>query len=76
MANRYSPLFLLPLELHIGSTDPVQPWFARVSGPVKDVYIPTDSFGCNQVGVLRHITGTIDLVQVIDALDDSHACGG
>ena len=71
---RHSPLFLLSFELHIGSANPVQSWFARVSGPVEDIHISTDCLGSDQIGVLRHIAGTIDLVQVIDALDDSHAC--
>jgi hypothetical protein len=72
--HSHSPFFLLPLELHIGSTNPVQSWFARMSGPVKDIHISTDCLGRDQIGILRHIAGTIDLVQVIDALDDSHAC--
>jgi hypothetical protein len=74
LIRHHPPLFLLPLQLHIGPANPVQSWFTGVSRSVEDIHISTDGLGGNQVGILRHVAGPIDLVQVVDTLDDSHAC--
>jgi hypothetical protein len=70
------PLLLLPFQLHIRFANSSFPWYARVSRPVEHINISADSLSSDKVGVLWHITSTVDLILVIDPLDDSHTGGG
>ena len=43
--------------------------------PIKDKYIAGYRLGCDKVGILGHISSSVDLVWVIDPLNDLDACG-
>jgi hypothetical protein len=45
----------------------------RVFCPVKDVDGSRGRLGGDQVGVLRHVAGAVDLALVVDGLLDAHA---
>jgi hypothetical protein len=44
--------------------------------PIKHVDVSANSLGGYEIGVLRHVTCSVDFVLVVDALDDSHARRG
>jgi hypothetical protein len=47
--------------------------FAGVFGSVKNENLSCDSFGGNQVRILRHVAGPVDLPFMVDFLDDLNA---
>lgn len=66
----HSPLFLLSLQLDIGSAIAVCTRLAGMFRPIEDIDVPADRLGSYQVGVLRHVSRPVDLVLVVDALND------
>ena len=45
-------------------------WFARMLRPIEHQDLPTDRLGRDEIWVLGHIPGTVDLARMVDPLDD------
>lgn len=72
------PVTLLPLtpQPNVGFALPIRRRLARMLRSVKDENIAGYCLGSDQVCILRHVSSTVDLMRMVDALDDLDARWG
>jgi len=68
------PFHSLALQNDIRLASPVLGSVCLVLGPVEDVDVATNCLGCYEVGILRHVSGPIDLSIVVDSLHHADPC--
>jgi hypothetical protein len=67
-------LLFMTLQLDLG-VDLGGLWHGRVFCAVKDESVSLDGHGCDEVWILRHVAGFVDLAGVVDLLDDIEGDG-
>ncbi len=72
-STRNAPLLGLPNQPYVGLTHATTLRLTRVLGSVEDKNLTGDSFGSDQIRVLRHIACPVDFSRVVDTLDDLKA---